>query len=257
MRATIVQLDIVWEDPAANFARVRALLAANPPPPGGLVVLPETFATGFTMDSARAVEGAGEEQQAFVAGIAREHGCVALGGVVTRCAGIHPANAAVAFGPDGKRLAWFAKIHGFSPAGEHGAYTAGTQTTTFPYGPFVASPFICYDLRFPEVFRMASASGADLFIVPANWPVRRERHWLALLTARAIENQAYVVAVNRVGRDPNSVYGGRSVVIDPMGVVVADAGEQERVIHAELDEALVRDWRRDFPALRDRKQWAG
>ena len=257
MRATIVQLDIVWEDPAANFARVRALLAGNPPSPGGLVVLPETFATGFTMDSARAVEGPGEEQQAFVAGIARDHGCIALGGVVTRCAKPRPANAAVAFAPDGKRLAWFAKIHAFSPAGEHEAYSGGNQTVTFPCGPFVASPLICYDLRFPEVFRNATRSGADLFIVPANWPVRRERHWLALLTARAIENQAYVVAANRVGRDPNSVYGGRSVVIDPMGVIVADAGEQERVIHAELDETLLRDWRRDFPALRDGHLWAG
>lgn len=253
MRATLVQFDIAWEEPAANFARVRALLSAAPPEAGGLVVLPETFATGFTMDVARAVEGDGAEQRRFLADIARQYGCTVLGGVVTRNAGGRPANVATAFGPDGGPLAWFAKLHGFSPAGEGDAYAPGDGVVVFPCGPFRAAPLICYDLRFPESFRAAAGRGADLFVVPANWPARRERHWLALLTARAIENQAYVVAVNRVGQDPNGTYSGRSVVVDPMGVVVADAGEQERVVHADLDPGLVAAWRRDFPALRDRR----
>ncbi len=254
MRASLVQFDIAWEDPAANFAKVRALLAANPPAPGGLVVLPEMFATGFTMDAARAAEGTDGEQQAFVAALAREYRCIVLGGVVLRAEGPRPTNAAVAFGPEGTRLVAFGKLHGFSPAGEDTVYARGDRVATFPCGPFVAAPFVCYDLRFPEVFRMAVDDGADLFVVPANWPARRERHWLALLSARAIENQAYVVGVNRVGRDPNADYNGRSVVIDPLGVVVADAGEQERVVGVDLDAGLLRDWRRDFPALRDRRR---
>jgi predicted amidohydrolase len=255
MRVSLVQFAIAWEDPAANFARVRALLAADPPAPGGLVVLPEMFATGFTMDAARAVEGPGGEQQEFVAELARTHRCVVLGGVVTRTDSPRPANAAVAFDAAGRRLVCFGKLHGFSPAGEGAIYAAGPDVATFPCGPFAASPLVCYDLRFPEVFRRAVDAGADLFVVPANWPARRERHWLALLAARAIENQAYVVGVNRVGSDPNATYSGRSVVIDPMGVTIADAGEQERVVHAELDAGLLHRWRQDFPALRDRRRW--
>jgi predicted amidohydrolase len=114
-----------------------------------------------------------------------------------------------------------------------------------------AAPFICYDLRFPEVFRAAARRGAEIFLVIANWPDRREQHWVTLLQARAIENLAYVVGVNRSGRDPEHVYPGRSMIIDPHGKILADAGGGEAVISAEIDPAEVRNWRRDFPALAD------
>jgi predicted amidohydrolase len=106
-------------------------------------------------------------------------------------------------------------------------------------------------LRFPEIFRIAARGGADLFVVMALWPVKRLQHWLTLLQARAIENQAYVVGVNAVGTDPNYTYAGRSVVVDPQGVIVADASIREQVLTAALDPEIVAAWRRDFPALRD------
>ena len=93
--------------------------------------------------------------------------------------------------------------------------------------------------------------GANLFVVIALWPVKRQQHWLTLLQARAIENQAYVIGVNRVGSEPQYNYAGRSVIVDPHGIIIADAGEQERVLQSSLDLATVESWRRDFPALRD------
>ena len=122
---------------------------------------------------------------------------------------------------------------------------------TFEWRGFVVAPFVCYDLRFPEIFRAAAHRGASLFVVIALWPVKRQQHWLTLLQARAIENQAYVVGVNRVGAEPEFLYPGRSVVVDPHGVIIADAGEREHILAAALDVNVVAAWRRDFPALRD------
>ena len=110
---------------------------------------------------------------------------------------------------------------------------------------------ICYDLRFPELFRRVTAKGAELIVVVANWPSVRLDHWLTLLKARAIENLAYVVGVNRCGSDPNHQYPGRSVVIDPWGESVADAGSEEGLIDVTIDHDRLRKWREEFPVLKD------
>jgi predicted amidohydrolase len=118
---------------------------------------------------------------------------------------------------------------------------------------FQVAPFVCYDLRFPEIFRAAVKQETGLFVVIANWPSAREEHWLALLKARAIENQAYVLGVNRCGDDPKLHYSGRSQLIDPRGAILADAGESEGVISAELDLKALEEYRSSFPALADMK----
>jgi len=115
------------------------------------------------------------------------------------------------------------------------------------------APFVCYDLRFPEIFRHAVKKGVQVYTVIANWPEPREAHWLALLKARAIENQAFVLGVNRVGRDPKNAYSGRSQILDPRGSVLADAGNAEGVFGVELDPAALLDYRKAFPAIQDMK----
>jgi predicted amidohydrolase len=115
-------------------------------------------------------------------------------------------------------------------------------------------PFICYDLRFPELFRQGARHGAELFVVIANWPSMREDHWVTLLRARAIENQAYVAAANRCGKDPWLPYPGRSLIVDPHGAVLIDAGPAETAISADIDPANVRSWRNEFPILRDMRE---
>jgi len=122
---------------------------------------------------------------------------------------------------------------------------------TFDWRGARVSPFICYDLRFPEVFRAATRRGAQVLVVIANWPATRVEHWVTLLRARAIENQAYVAGVNRCGNDPKLAYPGRSVIVGPWGEVMADAGDGEGVAWADLDFAALESYRREFPVLRD------
>ncbi len=251
LNVSAVQFDIAWEDKAANFAKVRALLAAAPPAPGALVVLPEMFANGFSMNLAMTRQTPAREDEAFLSDLAREYRVFVLGGVVSPDAGKMGRNDAVAFSPDGALLARYTKIHPFSLGGEAQGHTAGAEIVTFACGGFTVAPFVCYDLRFPEIFRAAAKRGANLFAVIALWPVKRQQHWLTLLQARAIENQAYVIGVNRMGAEPQFSYAGRSVIVDPHGVIIADAGEQERILTATLDAETVHAWRRDFPALRD------
>ena len=246
-----VQFDIAWEDKAANFSRIRALLADAPPEPGSLVVLPEMFATGFSMNLAITRQSREREDETFLAALAREHWAFVVGGVVSPGDGEMGRNESVAFSPAGELLARYTKIHPFSLGGEAQGHEAGREVVSFECGGFIVAPFVCYDLRFPEIFRAAAHRGANLFVVIALWPVKRQHHWLTLLQARAIENQAYVIGVNRVGSEPQFTYAGRSVVVDPHGIIIADAGEVERVLRTTLDLETVESWRRDFPALRD------
>jgi omega-amidase len=248
-----VQLDIAWEDRAANFAKVRSLLASAAVESGWLIVLPEMFSTGFSMNVAGVCEGEPRPAEAFLAELAGESGAAVLGGVVTRAADGRGRNEAVLVAPGGEELARYTKMHPFSYAGETEHYAPGDRPVVVEAAGVKLSPFICYDLRFPEVFRGAAAGGAEVLAVIANWPEARQGHWRTLLRARAIENQAYVIGVNRTGADPNVTYAGGSVIVDPRGAVVAQAGAEEGTIAAGLDLAALREYRREFPALADMK----
>ena len=251
MKVVGVQLDIVWEDKAATFGRARRLLDASRPEPGSLVVFPEMFSTGFSMNVAGIHEGAERAAERFLEGVAREYGVTALGGVVNLGPDGRGLNQAVAYSPTGELLIRYDKIHPFTMGEEAKHYTGGQSLGFFNWGGLRVCPVVCYDLRFPETFRAAVRQGAEMFVTIANWPSYREHHWTTLLAARAIENLAYVVGVNRSGRDPKHPYPGRSLVVDPKGQVLADAGAAEGLIVAEVDAAAVRSWRSEFPALVD------
>ncbi|MEO8351604.1 MAG: carbon-nitrogen family hydrolase [Chthoniobacteraceae bacterium] len=251
MKIHAVQLDTAWENKRANFNRIETLLAQRPPPPGSLVVLPEMFSTGFSMNLAVTCQTRDRGDEKFLSLLARQHHCHVLGGVVSAGENGRGLNQAVAFDPEGNVAARYTKIHPFRRGGETDSHDAGSEIVTFKIEDFVVAPFVCYDLRFPEIFRAAAKKGANLFCVIALWPVSRQQHWLTLLSARAIENQACVVGVNRVGNDPRFSYAGRSVVVNAHGIVVADAGEQEGVLAAEIDAVEVAAWREEFPALSD------
>jgi predicted amidohydrolase len=251
MNVLAIQPDIVWENKPANFSKIRALVSASAPSAGSLVVLPELFATGFSMNLEITRQKSEREDEAFLSGLAREFGVYVAGGVVSPGENRMGRNQAVIFSPGGEPLARYTKIHPFSFGGENEGHEAGAEIVTFDWAGFKVAPFVCYDLRFPEIFRSAAKRGANLFVVMALWPARRHQHWLTLLQARAIENQAYVIGVNRTGREPELSYTGRSVVVDPFGIIIADAGERERALAASVELEIVESWRRDFPALRD------
>jgi len=257
MNIAAIQLDSVWEDPRANFAKVERLLSASPPPHGSLVVLPEMFATGFSLDLSKTAHGDSRGTEDFLRTVAMRHRSTVLGGVINPGSNGLGRNESVTFAADGTLLARYVKQRPFSGAGESEIHEAGREAILFRLGEFTVAPFVCYDLRFPELFRETARRGADLFTVIAAWPVKRIEHWLTLLKARAIENQAFVIGVNRTGREPRFDYCGRSVVVNPHGEIVADAGSGETILTASISHAEVASWRAEFPALRDMKDTTG
>ena len=254
MHVVALQFDIAWEDKPANFETVRRLLANAAPGKDSLVVLPEMFATGFSMNTEAIAEAAGGQTEQFLASTARQFGIYLIAGAAMRGRDGRVRNKALMFSPTGELLGFYAKMRPFTVGGEPKHYVPGDHPVTLRWGECSVSPFICFDLRFPEIFREAAAAHQpELFAVIANFPEKRITHWVRLLQARAIENQAYVVGVNRIGRDPFYSYNGRSLIIDPQGEIVADAGEREGSIRAELDLANLRKYRQGLPFLADMK----
>lgn len=251
MKVVGVQMDTVWEDKFANHMRLAELLRAQPPEPDSLVVLPEMWATGFSFQVAAITETPVRETETFLAAQANEYEIYLLGGVVTTGEDGRGRNEAVLFGPRGQEITRYTKMHPFSFGQENDYYGRGSEITLFSWQGFTVAPFICYDLRFPEVFRHAARLGAKAFCVIANWPALREDHWVTLLKARAIENQAYVIGVNRCGHDPSLYYGGRSLIFGPRGEVLAKAGTEAGLFSAPLDLPALITYRRDFPVLSD------
>jgi omega-amidase len=251
MNIAAIQLDSVWEDPRANFSRVERLLEAGPPQAGSLIVLPEMFSTGFSLDLSKTMQGEARETEEFLRTLAMRHRSTVMGGVINPGMDGRGRNESVTFAADGTLLARYVKQRPFSGAGESEVHEAGSDALVFRLGDFTVAPFICYDLRFPELFREATRRGADLFVAIAAWPVTRIEHWITLLKARAIENLAFVVGVNRTGREPRFDYCGRSIVVNPHGEVIADAGAGETILSASISHAEVAAWRAEFPALRD------
>ncbi len=251
MKVACCQLDIAWEDKPANFAKVRQIVGDARLAPGTLLVLPEMFATGFSMNLAATQEDNPSSTESFMARLAVEHGIYVLGGLALAGADGRVRNQAAGFSPKGALLARYSKIQPFTLAGEAEQYAAGAEIVDFDWQGCKVAPFVCYDLRFPELFRAAVKRGVQLFAVIANWPMRRMDHWLTLLRARAIENQACVVGVNRCGSDPRSRYPGRSVVVDPHGIIRLDLGQDEGIADTTLDLASLEKWRAEFPALKD------
>jgi omega-amidase len=174
-----------------------------------------------------------------------------MGGLVVRNAKGEAQNKALAVAPDGSVLTRYAKCQPFALGGERTVHVPGDEVCTFTWAGLRVAPLICYDLRFPELARAAVRQGAEMLIYIASWPVMRTQHWVTLLQARAIENQAWVVGVNRCGTDPSFSYSGRSLVVDPHGNIIADAADREAVLCARVDAGLAREWRAAFPALRD------
>lgn len=246
-----IQFDIAWESPAANFEKVERLVEGADLVAGSLLVLPEMFATGFSMNVGTVAETRGGRTEMFMSAIARKYGVNVMGGVVTGGGDGKGRNEAVVLDPDGKETARYCKRHPFSFAGETDCYQAGDDIVVFEWASLNVSPFICYDLRFPECFRSSVRRGANVFVVIANWPAAREEHWVALLRARAIENQAYVIGVNRCGADPKHAYPGRSMAVGPLGDVIADAGHGEGIVKVRPDPEALAKYRAEFPALAD------
>jgi len=255
MRVAAIQHDIAWEQPERTRDHVRPLIAKAAADGARLIVLAEMFATGFSMQPERIAEDEGGPSEQYLLDAAAEHDAYLVASIAQRGPDGNYRNNAIVATPAGT-VTRYAKIHPFSFAGEHERYTAGTERCTVTIEGLRVSPFVCYDLRFADEF-WALAHDTDVYVVPANWPTPRHEHWRALLRARAIENQAYVVGVNRVGAVRELGHSGGSAIIDPLGTVLAgdDPADESReaVYCADIDPATVRDVRAKFPFLADRR----
>ena len=244
-------MDIAWEDPAENFRRAEAQAKVAVDDGARLVVLPEMFATGFSMN-AELVSGFAEETRGFLSDLAARLAAFVLAGYAEP-GDPRPANVASIFDPSGREILKYRKIHPFSLAGENEHFLGGESVETVEVEGVRVTPFICYDLRFPEPFR-AAALNTDLFCVIANWPRSRRQHWSTLLRARAIENQVYVLGVNRTGIGSGLDYTGDSVLLDPMGeeLSAVEPGSAE-CFAGEVNAKEVARIREEFGFLRDRR----
>lgn len=252
MKIAALQRDIVWEAPETNFERIRPQAKRARDCGAELFVLPEMYSVGFSMEAERIAEPEDGPSTRFLQELAREHGMWTCGSVPVRPEGEKlPYNTLVFAAPDGS-LERYRKLHPFTYAKEHEHYGAGTRIVTLDIAGVRVTPFICYDLRFADEFWNAAA-GTDVYLVVANWPEKRRDAWSALLLARAHENQAYVVGVNRVGHGNGLDYSGDSAIIDPRGELLVTASRRETLLFADIDPGWVSECRAKFPVLRDRR----
>jgi predicted amidohydrolase len=256
MRVAVLQHDIVWEDAAATRAALEPQVAAAVAAGAGLIVLTEMFATGFSMRPDRVSEPVDGPTERWLAQQAADRDVWLVGSIAQRDGGGDgkAVNVAVVVGPHGERYR-YEKIHPFSYAGEDRHYRAGRASLVVDVEDLRLAVFVCYDLRFADVF-WELAPEVDGYVVLANWPAARREHWRALLLARAIENQAYVIASNRVGaagtrRDLD--HAGDSAIIDPWGLVLAEASTEQTMLLAEVTSERVKSVRAEFPFLADRR----
>ena len=255
MQLIAVQTDIRWEDKPANHEHVRELLAAAAPPPGALAVLPEMCMTGFSMKVAKIDEGEARPGEQFLSALAQEFGIFICAGLVTRADDGRGLNQSVTWAPDGSELARYSKCHPFSFAHEDRHYAKGDGPVLYEWAGLRVAPTICYDLRFPELYRALMAPPCDLLCVPSAFTYTTgQAHWELLLRARAVENQCYVLAPAQGGRHENGRRTwGHSMIVDPWGEVLAVRPEGEGVVLAELDAARIAEVRSQLPALTHRR----
>lgn len=248
MKATIVQCGLKWEDRDANLAHISSLLDAAAPG-GGIVVLPEMFTTGFTMNPAPHAEAMDGPAVRWMKERAADGGYALCGSVIIEEEGLF-FNRMIFVTPSGD-VTFYDKRHLHTMSGEHTVYSRGNKRIVVPYREFSFNLQVCYDLRFPVWSR--NRGDTDVIIYSANWPSVRSSVWKALLVARAIENQCYVIGVNRAGANPDGTsYTGDSAIIGPKGELLASLEPgAEGVVSAMLSMESLEKYRTDMPIWRD------
>lgn len=251
MKIGIVQMDIEWEDIYRNMNKIEEFAKEAAENNIELLMFPEMSLTGFTMDITKHTFS--EEE---------------IVNWVGRTAVIYNINIGIGFGVsanqkgfnkyiivsnEGKVLCNYNKIHPFSYGGEDKVYSRGIDIVECKINDINITPFICYDLRFPEIFQIASKT-SELICVAANWPKEREEHWITLLKARAIENQCYIAGINRTGYGGGLYYNGCSMIVDPEGNILNDLNSKEEIITAEIDSDKVSKIRKSFSLKKDRRE---
>lgn len=252
LRVSALQFDIHWENPDRNIRTISDHLNSCPETTD-LVVLPEMFTTGFSMTPESFAQSMSGSWVTWMKALAKQHKVHLCGSLIIEDNGF--VNRFICSTPNGEILPVYDKHHLFTMAREQNHYRSGQQRLLWNINGWKMFPQICYDLRFPVWGR--NNIDYDAVLYPANWPKRRAYPWKTLLRARAIENQAYIIGVNRIGVDGNGVdHSGNSAIIDPLGTPLAEPDEHyEGWLHAELDKTVLHEMRKKFPFLNDRDKF--
>jgi omega-amidase len=250
---SLAQMHVVLGDPATNLKKADEWTAEAARRDSDLIVFPEMWTTGLDWPNLKALSAGQDEVIKAVAGLAKKYGIWLNGSMLALDDKGQPTNTSILFDPQGQQMGVYRKIHLFGLMNEDQYLAPGQRLTTVetPWGR--SGLAICYDLRFPEMFRTYALAGVTMVYLPSAWPYPRLTHWRTLLRARAIENQMYVVAVNQVGSDGTYDFFGHSAIIDPWGELVVEAGETEVLLTATIETERVAEARQKIPVFKDRR----
>lgn len=253
MKLGLAQMDIIWENKEENIDKAEKMIQSAVDSNIECLLFPELSLTGFSVN----IDQIGESAEKFTTIEKISAFCtkydISLGiGYVEK--GIPKSfNKYAIISNKGEIIADYAKIHPFSFGEESLYYTGGGKIEYCMIQDIMITPFVCYDLRFPEIFQIASQK-SHLITIAANWPKERREHWITLLRARAIENQCYIAGVNRVGQGNGLKYNGDSIIVNPYGEVISNNIEGEGIVSAEIDKSIVRKYREEFRLKADRRE---
>ena len=255
MKVTCLQMNMKLGCPKENFTLAEKLIVESVKAQPDVIVLPETWNTGFFPKENLAELSCkdGDEVKSHIGTLAKQYGVNIVAGSVSNVRDGKVFNTAMVFDRDGECIAEYDKTHLFTPMGEDDYYTCGNHLCRFELDGVKCGIIICYDVRFPELTRSLALQGLDMLFVVSQWPKKRIFHLRTLTTARAIENQMFVVCCNSCGTADKTVYGGNSAIIEPFGKTLALAGENEEILTAECDLQILNEIRNSIPVFRDRR----
>lgn len=254
MKIALAQIPIAYGDPAANLATVKEYVGKARAAGADTVVFPEMWNTGYALDQLSSLaDPDGKNTQVLLGQLAQENQINLVGGSVATKEGNQFFNTTYVVNQTGELVGRYRKVHLFGLMNEDQYLTAGNQINRFELAGVPSSSFICYDLRFPEWWRTVNQTGVQVIYLPAEWPEKRIEQWELLVRARAIENQAFVVAVNTVGDNPTDHFGGHSMVVDPLGKVITKMDDQAGLEVVEFDPQAALAVRGPIPVFKDRR----
>ncbi|WP_142384784.1 carbon-nitrogen family hydrolase [Bacillus sp. M6-12] len=249
-----IQLDIVFGSPVQNYQNAEEKIKQAAAEKPDVIVLPELWTTGYDLSRLDEIaDSHAEVTLELLKKWAKQYNVSFVGGSVANKTDDGVLNTLLVVNSAGEVVKQYSKLHLFKLMDEHKFLLPGSSDGNFTLENIPCAGFICYDIRFPEWIRTHTAKGAEVLFISAEWPLARLAHWRALLITRAIENQCFVVACNRSGSDPNNEFAGHSMIIDPWGEIVAEAGTGEEILTASVDFSQSVDIRKQIPIFQDRR----
>ncbi|PAE43180.1 carbon-nitrogen family hydrolase [Bacillus sp. 7884-1] len=254
LKITCLQMDIAFGNPSENYQNAERLIEEAMKENPDIIVFPELWTTGYDLTRLDTIADKGAVNTIdFLKKAAKKYQVHFVGGSVANQGEQGVKNTLLIINNKGHLVHSYSKLHLFKLMDEHLYLEAGEEKGLFELDNRLFGGVICYDIRFPEWIRAHTSKGAEALFVVAEWPAPRLSHWRSLLIARAIENQCFVIACNRSGHDPNNEFAGHSMIIDPWGDVIAEAGATEEILSAIIELDLVKDIRKQIPIFEDRR----